>query len=133
MTFRDLPPMNDDMSRGCFAPADSDARSSELEPNSEELCLLEQFESDVAEHLGISAENVDSATVLIEAKRNTLRNGDSLSLVELYKLHLLRLQYSRAQRKLPVELNDPYRVDASRFWAVLIGINALSQSTSMRT
>ncbi|SJL17914.1 uncharacterized protein ARMOST_21484 [Armillaria ostoyae] len=130
MTFRDLPPMNDDMSRGCFAPADSDARSSELEPNSEELCLLEQFESDVAEHLGISAQNVDSATVLIEVKRNTLRNGDSNSLVELHKLHVLRLQQSRAQRKLPVELNecpsrpgDPCHVDASRFWAVLIGIN----------
>ncbi|SJL17913.1 uncharacterized protein ARMOST_21482 [Armillaria ostoyae] len=130
MTFRDLPSMHDDMSRGCFALADSDARSSELEPNSEELCRLEQFEADVAEHLGISAENVDSATVLIEVKRNTLRNGDSNSLVELHKLHVLRLQYSRAQRKLPVELNvcpsrpgTPHRVDTSRFWAVLIGIN----------
>ncbi|KAK0207442.1 hypothetical protein IW262DRAFT_1498642 [Armillaria fumosa] len=50
--------------------------------------------------------------------------------LELHKLHVLRLQYSRAQRNLPVEVNvcssqpgDPHRMDASRFWAVLIGIN----------
>ncbi|PBK95049.1 hypothetical protein ARMGADRAFT_1163753 [Armillaria gallica] len=99
--------------------------------SSEEIHLLEKFELEVAEQLRIPAEDIDSVRILLEVKNKVLQGVDcSLSLGRLRELHRLRLQDSRAQRNLPVDLKvcpsppgDQYRVDASRFWAVLIGIN----------
>ncbi|PBK83786.1 hypothetical protein ARMGADRAFT_1067682 [Armillaria gallica] len=91
----------------------------------EQIHPLNALEWEVAQQLGMSGEpeDVDEVTVLLKAK--ALGSRDDLSL-----LHRLRLQYSRAQRNLPVELNvypsppgPPYNVDGSRFYALLIGIN----------
>ncbi len=63
------------------------------------------FEVYLAEELGISAEDIDSVRIFLEVKNKALQDPDySLSLGRLRKLHHLRLQYSRAQRNLPVDL-----------------------------
>ncbi|SJL17900.1 uncharacterized protein ARMOST_21467 [Armillaria ostoyae] len=109
----------------------ADAISLEFQQIAEQIRMLEEFEVYLAEELGISAEDIGSVRILLEVKNKALQDADySLSLGRLRKLHHLRLQYSRAQRNLPVDLEiclsplgAPHRVDASRFWAVLIGID----------
>ncbi|SJL17908.1 uncharacterized protein ARMOST_21476 [Armillaria ostoyae] len=131
MTLRELPPRYHDISRGYLTPADPDAILSELEQTSEEIRLLEKFELEIAEQLGISAEDIDSVIILLEVKNKVLHDVDySLSLGKLRKLRSLRHLYSRTRRNLRVDLelcpsplDAPHRVYASRFWAVLIGIN----------
>ncbi len=67
--------------------------------------MLEDFEFQVAEQLGIPAEDIDSVRIHLEAKNKASQDiGYSLSLGRLCKLHRLRLQYSHAQRNLPVDL-----------------------------
>ncbi|SJL17911.1 uncharacterized protein ARMOST_21480 [Armillaria ostoyae] len=131
MTVRELPLMHHGISRSRFPPADPDAVLLKLRKIAEEMRPLEEFEFQVAEQLGISAEDIDSVRILLEARNKASHDVYyALSLGGLRKLHRLRLQYSRAQRDLPVKLEvcpsppgDPHRVDASKFWAVLIGIN----------
>ncbi|KAK0219278.1 caspase domain-containing protein [Armillaria nabsnona] len=93
--------------------------------------MLEEFEVYLAEELGISGEDIDSVRIYLEVKNKALQDADySLGLERLRKLHSLRHLYSRAQRNLRADLEicpsppgAPHCVDASRFWAVLIGIN----------
>ncbi|KAK0475638.1 caspase domain-containing protein [Armillaria luteobubalina] len=119
------------MSRAFLARADSDTISSDLELLSEEMRPLVELELGVAEKEGLSKEEVDPLVVLSTAKSKLLHDGGYLLVVvKLEQLRHLRLQYSRAQRNLPVSWEirlspsgDPHRVDASRFSAVLIGID----------
>ncbi len=77
----------------------------ELQQIAEQMRLLEEFEFQVAEQLGISTEATDAVRIHLEAKNKAVHDvGYSLSLGRLRKLHRLRLQYSRAQRNLPVQL-----------------------------
>ncbi|KAK0494015.1 caspase domain-containing protein [Armillaria luteobubalina] len=98
---------------------------SESESISREMRPLEEFESMVAEQMGMSRA-VDEATVLLEAK--ALRKAEYLP--KLGRLHRLRHQYGCARERLQAKLEvcpslpgSPYPVDGSRFYAVLIGIN----------
>ncbi|SJL17895.1 uncharacterized protein ARMOST_21462 [Armillaria ostoyae] len=120
------------MPRGRLAPADSaDTTLLELEQTAEQIHQLEEVELELAKQLGMSGEDIDSVAVLLKTKNKVLSNGDySSTLGRPHKLHRLRLQYSRCQRSLPVELevcpslpDPPHHVDASRFWAILIGID----------
>ncbi len=73
---------------------------------SEEMKQLEKFEVQIADYLGMSAEDLDPTLLLLKLKKKVLHDVDySQSLVKLRKLHSLRLQYSRAQRRLPVDLD----------------------------
>ncbi len=66
---------------------------------SEEMKQLEKFEVQIADYLGMSAEDLDPTLLLLKLKKKVLHDVDySQSLVKLRKLHSLRLQYSRAQR-----------------------------------
>ncbi|KAK0207478.1 caspase domain-containing protein [Armillaria fumosa] len=131
VTLRELLPVYQQMFRACLARADSNAILSELEQLSVEIRPLEKLESDVAEQEGIPREDVDPIVVLSKARNKSLRDADYLPIVvKLLKLRHLRFQYSHAQMNLPVNLEvcpspsgDPHRVDASRFCAVLIGID----------
>ncbi|SJK99540.1 uncharacterized protein ARMOST_02845 [Armillaria ostoyae] len=103
---------------------DDDAILSELEPTSKQICLLEEFELAVAKQMRTSGD-VDEVSLETKASRC---NGDILSI--LGSIHRLRLQYNRAQDNLQAKLEicpslpgSPYRVDGSRFYAVLIGID----------
>ncbi|PBK94318.1 hypothetical protein ARMGADRAFT_1062554 [Armillaria gallica] len=128
MALRELP---QHMSRGSLAPVDSDAILSEFQQVTIQIRLLEEFEVAVAEQLGFSAEDIDSVRIFLEVKNKALGDTDySFILGNLRELHCLRHQNSRVQRNLPVDLKvspsppgAPYRVDASKFWAILIGIN----------
>ncbi|KAK0505478.1 caspase domain-containing protein [Armillaria luteobubalina] len=108
-----------------------DAVLLELQQIAEQIRMLEEFEVYIAEQLGLSVEDIDSVRILLDAKSKALQDADySFSVGRLRKLHHLRLQYGRAQRNLPVNPEvrppppgAPHRVDASRFWAVLIGID----------
>ncbi|KAK0505515.1 hypothetical protein EDD18DRAFT_1098861 [Armillaria luteobubalina] len=120
MTLQEVLPMHEQMSHACFTQADSNAISSELEQLSVELCPLEKLELDIAEQEGLPMEDVDPIVVLSMVRDKLLHNADYLPIVEkLLQLHHLCLQYSHAQRNLP----DPHHVEASQFWAILIGIN----------
>ncbi len=89
----------------CFNFVQADAISLELQQIEEQLRMLEEFEVYLAEELGISAEDIDSVRIFLEVKNKALQDPDySLSLGRLRKLHHLRLQYCRAQRNLPVDL-----------------------------
>ena len=67
--------------------------------------MLKEFEVYIAEQLGFSGEDIDSVRIYLEVKNKALQDADySPGLESLRKLHSLRLQYSRAQRKLPVDL-----------------------------
>ncbi len=75
----------------------------ELEQIAEQIHPLKELEWEVAQQLGMSQgepKDVDEVLVLLKVK--SLRNGDDLAM--LWRLHCLRLQYSRAQLDLPVEL-----------------------------
>ncbi|PBK95060.1 hypothetical protein ARMGADRAFT_1077820 [Armillaria gallica] len=114
-----------------FNIVQADFVSLESQQITEQIRMLEKFEFQVAEQLGIPAEDIDSVRIHLEAKNKALQDiGYSLSLGRLCKLHRLCLQYSHAQQNLPVDLElcpsppgVPHRVDASRFWAILIGID----------
>ncbi|SJK99314.1 uncharacterized protein ARMOST_02607 [Armillaria ostoyae] len=118
-------PQRGHMARGFSGPVSTDT---ELEQIAEQVRLLKESEREIAQRLGISGEPEDMDEVEVFFRAKALRNGDDLAI--LGRLHSLRLQYSRAQPNLPVELNvypspssPPYHVDGSRFYAVLIGIN----------
>ncbi|KAK0505518.1 caspase domain-containing protein [Armillaria luteobubalina] len=131
MTLQEAPPMHQQMPRACFAQADSNAISSELEQLSVEIRPLEELELDVTEQEGIPKEDVNPIVILSKARNKLLCNAGYLSTLEkLLQLRRLRHQYSGAQRNLTVNLKicpsppgDPHHVDTSRFWAILIGIN----------
>ncbi len=76
-----------------------------MQQTAEQIRLLEKFEFEVAEQLGISAEDIDSVIIHLEAKNKALHDVNyALNLARLRKLHRLRLQYSRALRNPPVDL-----------------------------
>ncbi|KAK0462288.1 uncharacterized protein EV420DRAFT_1639498 [Desarmillaria tabescens] len=121
-----LLPQHRNMERSCFAPADPEAVSSELEQNSERICLLEQVELKVTQRLGMSGEDIDSDAVLLASKQGKCSDSEDVLRI-LQKLHCLRLQDSRARKLFPVEPEThsypsgiPYHVDASRFFALII-------------
>ncbi|KAK0214057.1 caspase domain-containing protein [Armillaria fumosa] len=104
------------------------AISSESESIAKEICLLEKFMLLVAHHLGMSSwEGVDvEVAVFHEAQALGM---DSV-LLTLERLRRLRLQYNGTQDNLPDKLElylypsqSRCRVDGSRFYAVLIGID----------
>ncbi|KAK0437903.1 uncharacterized protein EV420DRAFT_154423 [Desarmillaria tabescens] len=108
------------------------AMLSQLKQISGEIQSLEELEMRVAQQLGMS-EDADSAEILLKTKQDVMNNSDCLSaaLKKLNRLYYLRLCSSRIQSKLrvgnpdasPLPLGPPRRVDASQFWAVLIGID----------
>ncbi|KAK0462313.1 caspase domain-containing protein [Desarmillaria tabescens] len=104
---------------------------STFDQTSEEIRYLEEIELELAQKLGISGKDVDSVEVVFKAKHKALSNEDYLpALRNLNELHRLRLNRSlvlnsarHEAEERPLPLGLPYTVDASRFWAVLIGID----------
>ncbi|SJL17246.1 uncharacterized protein ARMOST_20792 [Armillaria ostoyae] len=104
-----------------------------LPPYHKELRCLEVSEKQAAQEYGMFLEGqyIDSAAVLQEAKNHARLSSQNHSRLEdLEKLYHLRMQNGSNPRP-PVSYEpptltqgDPYHVDTSRFWAVLIGIDA---------
>ncbi|KAK0490208.1 caspase domain-containing protein [Armillaria novae-zelandiae] len=121
-----------------------------VDPELQEICPLKEVESRLARKFGMSySQGIDSVAVLQEARRRRklpwgrfhsillafLRKvSESASsnddVEELYMLFHLRLKDASNPPRLSVPLESPilvrsdsYPVDASRFWAVLIGID----------
>ncbi len=83
----------------------SDAILLESQQIAEQIRPLEELELEVVVRLGISAEDIDPVQILLEVKKKASHDAYyALILRSLRELHRLRRQYSRAQRKLPVDL-----------------------------
>ncbi|KAK0494909.1 hypothetical protein EDD18DRAFT_1354899 [Armillaria luteobubalina] len=111
------------------------------------IVSLEEFEMNVAQEYGMQSEDIDSPAILQKAKEIVWSlNGPSqetkdravqtaVDLDTLYKLRcsLSGLQRARAvlhlQAGLQAPANNQFRstIDASRFWVVIIGIDAYRQ------
>ncbi|KAK0191754.1 caspase domain-containing protein, partial [Armillaria mellea] len=116
---------------------------------------LRKKEKGLAEDYGISSEGIDSVAVLQEARERTqsrwkrfglaiqdfLLNTNtsvlnSAAAADMHRLYHLRLEDARIRRSSanptssvhPFIQGAPHCVDASRFWAVLIGIDAYESS-----
>ncbi|KAK0443864.1 hypothetical protein EV421DRAFT_2035292 [Armillaria borealis] len=104
-----------------------DTKQSEIE----EISRLEEDEQALAKQYGIDGS--DSVEVFYEARARALSGRDSNSaeaLGKLDRLYHLRLRFSGVQRMKNLRLKPSpdhqiprHRLDASRFWAVLIGID----------
>ncbi|PBK64090.1 hypothetical protein ARMSODRAFT_1007392 [Armillaria solidipes] len=109
-----------------------DTKQSEIE----EISCLEADEQALAKQYGIDGS--DSVEVFYKAKARALSGRDSNSAEALGKLDRLchlRLRFSGVQRMKMLRLKPSpdhqiprHRLDASRFWAVLIGIDAYKTS-----
>ncbi|KAK0188368.1 caspase domain-containing protein [Armillaria mellea] len=102
----------------------------------EKISPLQELETRLAKQYGITGV-IDSVEVFQETKTRALsqRNAESVSALNaLNNLYELRLDFATKQRALryrvrhewPLMTNvmAPCRVDASRFWAIVIGIDA---------
>ncbi|PBK64094.1 hypothetical protein ARMSODRAFT_962578 [Armillaria solidipes] len=117
-------------SRDCLSIGDSD--QSEIE----EIGRLEEDEQALAKLYGL--DGVDSVEVFYEAKARALSGKDDHSVEayeKLHRLYHLRLKFAGVQRMQSLRLKPSpdhqipgQRLDASRFWAVLIGIDAYKTS-----
>ncbi|KAK0193115.1 caspase domain-containing protein [Armillaria mellea] len=113
-------------SRDCLSIGDSD--HSEME----EIDRLTEDEQALAKLYGM--DGGDSVEVFYEAKARALSGKDAPAVEayeKLHKLYHLRLKFAGIQRMQSLRLKPSpdqkilgHRLDASRFWAVLIGIDA---------
>ncbi|KAK0443303.1 hypothetical protein EV421DRAFT_1903784 [Armillaria borealis] len=101
----------------------------EIEELAREILLLEELEVQLANEYGMTGD-IDSVEVFDQTKARAFSEKDESTisaLKDLYTLYQLRVRISSFQ--LPRYLNfdeSPrvHHVDTSRFWAVLIGIDA---------
>lgn len=109
----------------------------------EEIVKLQNSEAQLARQYGMSGA-IDSVEVLMKTKALALSDGSSqsiLSLTCLARLYDLRVEFTRIQKQVRTKLEIPFlvpncpiiphcppRTNASRFWAILIGIDAYQSS-----
>ncbi|PBK65059.1 hypothetical protein ARMSODRAFT_917772, partial [Armillaria solidipes] len=110
----------------------------------EEIAQLQNSEAQLARQYGMSGV-IDSVEVLMKTKALALSDGSSqsiLSLTCLARLYDLRVQFTRIQKTVRTKLEIPFlvpncspiiphcppRTSASRFWAILIGIDGYQSS-----
>ncbi|KAK0476221.1 hypothetical protein EDD18DRAFT_1216283, partial [Armillaria luteobubalina] len=107
----------------------NECRSPEIEALAREILLLERLEAQLATEYGMTGD-IDSVEVFDETKARAFSTNDEntiSALKDLHSLYQLRLRMSSIQlpRYLNFEESPRTRhVDTSRFWAVLIGIDA---------
>ncbi|KAK0437403.1 hypothetical protein EV421DRAFT_1907433 [Armillaria borealis] len=96
-----------------------------LEPTEKEIRRLEEVESHLAEQLGMTGD-FDHVDVF----NHVVRRGDLELAKQLTELHRLRLEGAKAEERFDVHITSrpfpsgpSHLVRASRFWAVLIGID----------
>ncbi|KAK0471439.1 hypothetical protein IW261DRAFT_1511601 [Armillaria novae-zelandiae] len=101
----------------------------EIEGLRRKILSLEGLEAKLATEYGMTG-NIDSAEVFDETKARAFSMKDEntiLALKDLDMLHRLRLRLSSVQLPRYLDFEESlrtHRVDTSRFWAVLIGIDA---------
>ncbi|KAK0439132.1 caspase domain-containing protein [Armillaria borealis] len=97
------------------------------------ISLLEQYERRLATEYGMTvgaAAEVDSVAVLQEARARAIHKKDGSSLnayQSLHQLYHIRLQFQYKlikPQKIASNIELPLGVERSKFWAVIIGIDA---------
>ncbi|KAG7442012.1 uncharacterized protein BT62DRAFT_955400 [Guyanagaster necrorhizus] len=107
-------------------------------PAQDIISLLEQYEKQLAIHYEMASgttPDVDSVAVFQEARARAMRKKDSSSVQAyqfLHQLYRIRLRFHYksitspflAKQDSPSTIEPPLEVERSRFWAVIIGIDA---------